>query len=65
MGLGVPAPVAAGYAVTFVELIGGALLIVGLLSRLSAVLIALALGVVFASSGRASLDHGLGLEPRA
>ncbi|MEJ7819187.1 MAG: DoxX family protein [Rubrobacteraceae bacterium] len=38
-GLGVPAPVLMGYVVTFVELLGGVLLIVGLLSRLSALLL--------------------------
>lgn len=38
--LGVPAPEFFAYVVTFVELIGGALLIVGLLSRLSALLLA-------------------------
>src|SRR5688572_1460867 len=34
--LGVPAPVLMGYVVTYTELIGGALLILGLLSRLAA-----------------------------
>lgn len=34
-GLGVPAPVAFGYLVTFTELIGGLLLVVGLLTRLA------------------------------
>lgn len=34
-GLGIPAPVAFGYLVTFTELIGGLLLIVGLLTRLA------------------------------
>ncbi len=38
-GLRVPAPVLMGYVVTFVELLGGVLLIVGLLSRLSALLL--------------------------
>lgn len=37
--LGVPAPIFMGYVVTFTELVGGALLIVGLLSRLSAVVL--------------------------
>jgi putative oxidoreductase len=37
--LGVPAPELMAYVVTFVELVGGALLIVGLLSRLSALLL--------------------------
>jgi putative oxidoreductase len=35
--LGVPMPVAAGYLVTFTELIGGLLLMAGLLTRLAAV----------------------------
>lgn len=38
-GLGVPLPVFTGYVVTFVELFGGILLIVGLLSRLAALLL--------------------------
>lgn len=42
-GLGVPAPVLVGWLVTMVELIGGALLILGLLTRVSAALIALVL----------------------
>ena len=39
--LGVPLPGFMGYVVTFVELIGGILLIVGLLSRLAALLLAI------------------------
>ena len=35
-GLGVPAPMFMGYLVTYIELVGGALLVVGLLSRLAA-----------------------------
>jgi putative oxidoreductase len=35
-GLGVPAPMFLGYLVTYTELVGGALLVVGLLSRLVA-----------------------------
>lgn len=35
-GLGIPAPVALGYVVTFAELIGGLLLVVGLLTRFAA-----------------------------
>ena len=38
-GLGVPLPALMAYVVTFVELIGGILLIVGLLSRLAALLL--------------------------
>jgi putative oxidoreductase len=38
-GLGVPLPTLMAYVVTFVELIGGILLIVGLLSRLAALLL--------------------------
>lgn len=44
-GLGVPFPVFMGYVVTFVELIGGILLIVGLLSRLAALLLTIDLTV--------------------
>src|SRR3989337_2390810 len=43
--LGVPAPEFMAYVVTFVELVGGALLIVGLLSRLSALLLTIDLVV--------------------
>ena len=43
--LGVPLPVLMGYVVTFVELIGGILLIVGLLSRLAALLLTIQLVV--------------------
>ena len=39
--LGVPLPVFMGYVVTFAELIGGILLIVGLLSRLAALILAI------------------------
>ena len=38
-GLGVPLPVVMGYVVTLVELVGGILLILGLLSRLAAALL--------------------------
>ena len=38
-GMGVPLPVLTGYVVTFVELIGGILLVIGLLSRLAALLL--------------------------
>lgn len=47
-GLGVPAPVLMGYVVTFTELIGGALLIVGLLSRLAALALTINLTVAIA-----------------
>ncbi|MDQ3092155.1 MAG: DoxX family protein [Actinomycetota bacterium] len=43
--LGVPAPVLAGYVVTFVELGGGVLLILGLLTRLAALLLAINLAM--------------------
>jgi putative oxidoreductase len=39
--LGVPLPVFMGYVVTFVELIGGILLIIGLLSRFAALILAI------------------------
>ena len=38
--LGVPLPVFMGYVVTFVEFIGGILLIVGLISRVAALILA-------------------------
>ncbi|MDP9438991.1 MAG: DoxX family protein, partial [Actinomycetota bacterium] len=44
-GLGVPAPVLMGYFMTFLELLGGILLIVGLLSRLVALLLTIDLVV--------------------
>ena len=44
-GLGVPLPTLMAYVVTFVELIGGILLIVGLLSRLAALLLTIDLVV--------------------
>src|SRR5215210_6905429 len=44
-GLGVPLPVLMGYLVTFVEVIGGFLLIIGLLSRLAALLLTIDLVV--------------------
>lgn len=44
--LGVPAPVLFGYLVTFTELIGGVLLVIGLLSRLAA--LALTINLVVA-----------------
>lgn len=43
--LGVPLPVLMGYVVTFVELFGGILLIVGLFSRLIALLLTIDLAV--------------------
>jgi putative oxidoreductase len=44
-GIGVPFPVLTGYMVTFAELIGGILLVVGLLSRLAALLLTVNLTV--------------------
>ena len=44
-GMGVPLPVLMAYVVTFVELIGGILLIIGLLSRLAALLLTTDLAV--------------------
>lgn len=44
-GLGVPLPGLMGYVVTFVELFGGILLVLGLLSRLSALLLAINLAI--------------------
>ena len=46
--LGVPAPVFMGYVVTFTELIGGAFLLVGLLSRLAALALTIDLVVAIA-----------------
>lgn len=48
--LGVPAPIVMGYVVTFTELIGGALLIIGLLSRLAALALTTTLAVAIALS---------------
>ena len=44
-GLGVPLPVFMGYVVTFIEIIGGILLIIGFLSRLAALLLTIDLVV--------------------
>ena len=44
-GLGVPLPVFMGYVVTLVEVVGGLLLIVGLFSRLAALLLTIHLAV--------------------
>ena len=44
-GLGVPLPMFMGYVVTFIEIIGGILLIVGFLSRLAALLLTINLVV--------------------
>jgi putative oxidoreductase len=46
--LGVPAPMQLGWAVTLLELVGGAMLIVGLLSRLVALLMTIELGFAIA-----------------
>jgi putative oxidoreductase len=55
-GLGVPAPVLVGWIVTLVELIGGGLLIVGALTRVSALLNA---GVLLGALLLVKLDIGL------
>ena len=65
--LGVPAPVVMGYVVTFVELVGGVLLILGLLTRLAALVLAIDLivaiilvktkvGLIASSAAGAELD---------
>src|SRR5919112_2044042 len=65
-GLGVPLPVLMGYVVTFVEIIGGILLIVGFLSRLAALLLAINLVVavllVKTNVGLLSGSSGTGAE---
>lgn len=69
-GLGVPLPVLMGFVVTFVELAGGLLLILGLLSRLSALLLTINLlvatllvkvdlGLIAAEGAGAELDLAL------
>lgn len=69
-GLGVPFPVLMGFVVTFVELVGGIFLILGLLSRLSALLLAINLlvatwlvkvdlGLIAAEGAGAELDLAL------
>ena len=52
-GMGVPFPVLTGYIVTFAELIGGILLVVGLLSRLAALLLTvnLTIGILLVNVG--------------
>ena len=65
-GLGVPLPVFTGYVVTFVEIIGGILLIVGFLSRLAALLLTInlivAILLVKANVGFLSGSSGTGAE---
>ncbi|HEX8260655.1 MAG TPA: DoxX family protein [Rubrobacteraceae bacterium] len=65
-GLGVPLPVFAGYVVTFVEIIGGILLIVGFLSRLAALLLTInlivAILLVKTNVGFISGSSGTGAE---
>ncbi len=69
-GLGVPLPVLMGFVVTFVELVGGIFLILGLLSRLSALLLTInllvatllvkvELGLIAAEGAGAELDLAL------
>jgi putative oxidoreductase len=66
--LGVPAPVAAGYLVTFTELIGGLLLMAGLLTRLAviALTIDLVIAIILVKSGSPLIvppdQPGAGLE---
>jgi len=47
-GLGVPVPTVMGYVVTYTELVGGALLVIGLLSRLAALALTVDLVVAIA-----------------
>ena len=65
-GLGVPLPVLMGYVVTFVEVVGGILLIVGFLSRLAALLLTINLVVavlmVKVNVGLLSGSSGTGAE---
>lgn len=56
--LGLPAPVAIGWAVTLIELVGA--MLPG--AELDLALIAGALGVIVLGPGRPSLDHGIGIE---
>lgn len=55
-GLGIPAPVAFGYVVTFAELIGGLLLVVGLLTRIATLPLIVILAVATVT---VKLDIGL------
>lgn len=65
-GLGVPLPVFMGYVVTLVELVGGLLLIVGLFSRLAALLLTIdlviAILLVKVNVGFISGSSGTGAE---
>jgi putative oxidoreductase len=65
-GLGVPLPVFMGYVVTFVEIVGGILLIVGFLSRLAALLLMIdlvtAVLLVKVNVGFLSGSNGTGAE---
>jgi putative oxidoreductase len=55
-GLGVPAPVAFGWVVTLIELVGGALLIAGLFTRVAALL---NIGVLVGALLLVKIDIGL------
>ena len=63
---GVPSPIFMGYVVTFTEVIGGILLIVGLLSRLVALVLTINLGIatllVNVHVGLLSSTEGVGAE---
>ena len=58
--MGVPLPGLMGFVVTFVELLGGILLIVGLLSRLAALLLTIDLRRDPAGEGQRRVDSALG-----
>ena len=65
-GLGVPLPVFMGYVITFLEIIGGILLIIGFLSRLAALLLTInlvmAILLVKVNVGFLSGSSGTGAE---
>lgn len=56
--LGIPAPAFHAHLVSFVELLGGALLIVGLCSRLAALPLVVSMGVAIVTAQREQI-HGL------
>jgi putative oxidoreductase len=58
MDLGIPAPGFHAHLVSFVELIGGALLVVGLCSRLAALPLVVSMGVAILTAQRDQI-HGL------